>query len=110
MAGSSTSDFRCLISHNQRLIAADVSGKSGASLENRKSSISNSSQPASLSEDSDIPDVISLDKYDAGRAEAFGALCRIFSAKKTGEEILPLYMSRFYISLHHGLQIPEVRL
>ncbi|KAL0278957.1 UNVERIFIED_CONTAM: hypothetical protein PYX00_000621 [Menopon gallinae] len=85
--------------------------KSGASslAENRKSSISNSSQPASLSEESDIPDVISLDKYDAGRAEAFGALCRIFSAKKTGEEILPLYMSRFYISIHHGLQIPENR-
>ena len=42
--------------------------------------------------------------YDAGRAEACGALCRIFCSHRTGEEILALYLSRFYIVLHHGLQ------
>lgn len=39
---------------------------------------------------SDFPD-----NYEAGRAEACGTLCRIFCSKKTGEEILPAYLSRF---------------
>lgn len=77
-------------------------------LESRKSSLSGSSQPSSLSEEPEIPDAISMDKYGAGRAEALGALCRIFTAKKTGEEILPVYLARFYVSLQQGLQIPEV--
>ncbi|GCB61182.1 hypothetical protein scyTo_0009295 [Scyliorhinus torazame] len=34
------------------------------------------------------------DNYEAGRAEACGTLCRIFCSKKTGEEILPVYLSR----------------
>ena len=34
------------------------------------------------------------DNYEAGRAEACGTLCRIFCSKKTGEEILPAYLSR----------------
>lgn len=42
--------------------------------------------------------------YEAGRAEAIGALCRIFCAHKTGEDILPTYYSRFYISMYYGLQ------
>ncbi|XP_039256619.2 ral GTPase-activating protein subunit beta-like isoform X2 [Styela clava] len=43
------------------------------------------------------------DSYDAGRSEAFGTLCRIFSCKKTGEHILPVYLSRFYLTMSHGL-------
>lgn len=35
------------------------------------------------------------DNYEAGRAEACGTLCRIFCSKKTGEEILPAYLSRY---------------
>lgn len=36
----------------------------------------------------------SIGDYEGGRAEALGALCRIFCAKKTGEEILPVYLAR----------------
>ncbi|ERE71750.1 ral GTPase-activating protein subunit beta-like protein [Cricetulus griseus] len=42
------------------------------------------------------------DNYEAGRAEACGTLCRIFCSKKTGEEILPAYLSRFYMLLIQG--------
>uniref|UniRef100_A0A3P8YCL0 Ral GTPase-activating protein subunit beta n=1 Tax=Esox lucius TaxID=8010 RepID=A0A3P8YCL0_ESOLU len=47
------------------------------------------------------------DNYEAGRAEAGGTLCRIFCSKKTGEEILPVYLSRFYMVLIQGLQISD---
>ncbi|KAM9121056.1 ral GTPase-activating protein subunit beta isoform 4-T4 [Pangshura tecta] len=51
---------------------------------------------------SDFPD-----NYEAGRAEACGTLCRIFCSKKTGEDILPAYLSRFYMLLIQGLQIAD---
>lgn len=76
-------------------------------LDNRKGSLS-LSQPGSLSDEADIPPAITIDKYEAGRAEALGALCRIFCAKKTGEEILPVYLARFYLALQQGLHINEV--
>ncbi|XP_053568269.1 ral GTPase-activating protein subunit beta isoform X3 [Bombina bombina] len=47
------------------------------------------------------------ENYDAGRAEACGTLCRIFCSKKTGEEILSAYLSRFYMVLVQGLQIGD---
>ncbi|XP_043351486.1 ral GTPase-activating protein subunit beta isoform X9 [Dermochelys coriacea] len=47
------------------------------------------------------------DNYEAGRAEACGTLCRIFCSKKTGEDILPAYLSRFYMLLIQGLQIAD---
>ncbi|KAL4646238.1 ral GTPase-activating protein subunit beta-like isoform X10 [Arapaima gigas] len=47
------------------------------------------------------------DNYEAGRAEACGTVCRIFCSKKTGEEILPVYLSRFYMVLVQGLQITD---
>ncbi|XP_073166072.1 ral GTPase-activating protein subunit beta isoform X6 [Lepidochelys kempii] len=47
------------------------------------------------------------DNYEAGRAEACGMLCRIFCSKKTGEDILPAYLSRFYMLLIQGLQIAD---
>lgn len=37
------------------------------------------------------------ESYEAGRAEACGTLCRIFCSKKTGEEILPVYLSRYIL-------------
>ena len=46
--------------------------------------------------------------YERGRAEACGALCRIFCAHKTKEEILPVYYSRFYLVMYYGLQTAEV--
>ncbi|XP_064420531.1 ral GTPase-activating protein subunit beta [Latimeria chalumnae] len=47
------------------------------------------------------------DNYEAGRAEACGTLCRIICSKKTGEEILSVYLSRFYMVLIQGLQITD---
>ncbi|XP_025089592.1 ral GTPase-activating protein subunit beta-like isoform X4 [Pomacea canaliculata] len=45
--------------------------------------------------------------YEAGRAEACGALCRIFCAHKTKEHILPVYYTRFYLVMYYGLQTAE---
>ncbi|XP_046680687.1 ral GTPase-activating protein subunit beta isoform X3 [Homalodisca vitripennis] len=74
----------------------------------RKGSLS-LSQPGSLSEDPlEAPSCLSIDRYQAGRAEAIGALCRIFCAKKTGEEILPVYYARFYLTLQQCLRQVEV--
>lgn len=77
-------------------------------MDNRKGSLS-LSQPTSLSESTDVPSGLTIEKYESGRAEAIGALCRIFCAKKTGEEILPVYLARFYMALQQGLKIPETR-
>ncbi|XP_011343434.1 ral GTPase-activating protein subunit beta isoform X5 [Ooceraea biroi] len=66
--------------------------------------------PSSLQETvSDVPPTLCIDRYESGRAEALGALCRIFCAKKTGEEILPVYLARFYQAMYHGLKIDESR-
>lgn len=75
-------------------------------MDNQKGSLS---QPTSLSELVDSPASLTIDKFEAGRAEAIGALCRIFCAKKTGEEILPVYLARFYVAVDQGLKIPESR-
>lgn len=50
-----------------------------------------------------------LDGYESGRAEALGALCRIFCSKSTDEDILPQYLARFYVVLNNGLKIKDVR-
>jgi hypothetical protein len=81
---------------------------SSLQLDSRKASLS-LSQPGSLTDEADIPPALTIDKYEAGRAEAFGALCSIFCAKKTGEEILPVYLARFYLALQQGLHLKEVR-
>ncbi|XP_020285892.1 ral GTPase-activating protein subunit beta isoform X2 [Pseudomyrmex gracilis] len=66
--------------------------------------------PSSLQETvSDVPPTLGIDRYESGRAEALGALCRIFCAKKTGEEILPVYLARFYQAMYHGLKVDESR-
>ena len=48
------------------------------------------------------------DNYEAGRAEALGALCRIICAKKTKEDIQALYLSRFYLTMYYGLATDSV--
>lgn len=63
------------------------------------------SQPSSL--ESDMPNGLTIDKYESGKAESIGALCRIFCAKKTSEEILPVYLARFYMALQQGLKVHE---
>lgn len=67
------------------------------------------SQPGSLNESPELPASLTIDKYESGKAEAIGALCRVFCAKKTGEEILPVYLARFYLALQQGLKIPVNR-
>ncbi|TDH13706.1 hypothetical protein EPR50_G00032890 [Perca flavescens] len=47
------------------------------------------------------------ERWAAGRAEACGMLCRIFSCKKTAEDILSVYLSRFYLVLLRGIQVSE---
>lgn len=70
---------------------------------------SNTFQLNSLTDLSDLPPSLTIDKYESGRAEALGALCRIICAKKTGEEILPVYLARFYLALQQGLKISSDR-
>ena len=53
----------------------------------------------------DLPPSLTQDKFQSGRAEAIGALARIFGAKKTGEEILPSYLARFYLAVQQGLRV-----
>jgi len=77
-------------------------------MEHRKGSIS-LSQPNSLNDPQSLPPTLTIDKYESGRAEAIGTLCKIFCAKKTGEEILPVYLARFYMALQQCLKITESR-
>lgn len=66
------------------------------------------SQPSSLSSTEQMPDLppsLTIDKYEGGKAEALGTLCRIMCAKKTGEEILPVYLARFYLAVQQGLKL-----
>lgn len=51
----------------------------------------------------DVPAALSRGKFELGKAEALGALCRIFCHKKTNEDISPLYLARFYLALQKGL-------
>lgn len=51
----------------------------------------------------EIPSNLTLENFESGQAEAIGALCRIFCAKRSGEEILPVYLARFYLALQYGL-------
>lgn len=73
-------------------------------MESNKGSL-NYSQPGSLTELPDVPSNLTIDKYDGGKAEALGTLCRIMCSKKTGEEILPVYLARFYLAVQQGLKI-----
>lgn len=73
-------------------------------MDSRKGSIS-LSQPTSLNDALEAPPGLTIDRYESGRAEAIGALCRIFCAKKTGEEISPVYLARFYTAIHQGLKL-----
>lgn len=77
-------------------------------MDSSKSSLTYS-QPSSLSDFPDLPPCLTIDKFESGRAEALGTLCRVMCAKKTGEEILPVYLARFYLALQQGLKIGDTR-
>ncbi|XP_072237438.1 ral GTPase-activating protein subunit beta [Leuresthes tenuis] len=65
---------------------------------------------ALISRDSDLTsgrqdDVTMMsERWAEGQAEACGTLCRIFTCKKTSENILSVYLSRFYLVLLQSLQ------
>nr|XP_018899097.1 PREDICTED: ral GTPase-activating protein subunit beta isoform X2 [Bemisia tabaci] len=90
------------------MIAETASISSSGSTRKGSGSL-NLSQPNSLTEELDIPANLTSDRYQSGRAEALGALCRIFCSKKTGEEVHPLYLAKFYIALQQGLRISDNR-
>lgn len=82
-------------------------------------STASASQPNSLTDNvsesidsitSNSINALHYDRYMPGRAEAIGTLCRIFCSKKTSEEILPVYLARFYMAVYEGLHINEVKL
>ncbi|XP_064490063.1 ral GTPase-activating protein subunit beta-like isoform X2 [Ornithodoros turicata] len=88
--------------------------ESGDSAHSRTSSLleSTSSGPRStggggslpgMPDSIEIPPCLNAESFEAGQAEAAGALCRLFCSKRTGEEILPVYFARFYLSLRHVL-------
>ncbi|XP_034548760.1 ral GTPase-activating protein subunit beta-like [Notolabrus celidotus] len=67
---------------------------------------------ALVSRDPGLPgdhcDVIGMsERWAAGQAEACGTICRILTCKKTAEDILPVYLSRFYLVLQQSLKVPE---
>lgn len=74
----------------------------------KKTSLSYS-QSSSLSDMPSLPSNLMIDKFESGKAEALGTLCRIICSKKTGEEILPMYLARFYMAVQVGLKIPPNR-
>lgn len=47
-----------------------------------------------MTDSSEVPPSLTIDKYESGKAAALGTLCRIICSKKTGEEILPVYLAR----------------
>lgn len=77
-------------------------------MDSRKGSLS-LSQPSSLNESKDLPPEAIINKFESGRAEAIGAICRILCAKKTGEELSSVYLARCYMALQQGLKIAENR-
>lgn len=89
---------------------ADRSRASSVSVTSESSLHSSRPRSATVIE---LPDTCNnsapVDGYENGRAEALGALCRIFSSKCTDEDILPQYLARFYVVLNNGLKIKDVR-
>ncbi|XP_048586006.1 ral GTPase-activating protein subunit beta [Nematostella vectensis] len=52
-------------------------------------------------------EIMDEESFEPGRAEAYGALCRIFCSQPSGQEIRPVYLSRFYLSIATGLLYNE---
>lgn len=100
-----------------RSLGCWIPGSAESSVHSRSSSVLDSGgsgrggAPSSLPgvpEWIEVPPCLSAESFEAGQAEAVGALCRLFCAKRTGEEVLPVYFSRFYLALRHSLSNIEV--
>ncbi|XP_065567057.1 ral GTPase-activating protein subunit beta-like isoform X2 [Artemia franciscana] len=64
---------------------------------------------ASESDTPVTPPGLVIERFDLGRAEALGALCRIVCSKKTGEEIPSVYLARFCLAVQQALKSSEGR-
>lgn len=73
------------------------------------SNVSSRRESAS-SNQNDQQDFVAQSDLEAGQAEAIGALCRIFSSKRTSEEVSPVFLARFYLSIQYGLSLRGVRI
>ena len=83
---SSTGYFHCRLV----LLSTAVATQVGLELRRKGSHMSADSMVSNpLFDANEFPE-----SYESGRAEACGTLCRIFCSKKTGEDILPVYLSR----------------
>ena len=52
---------------------------------------------------------VKKNEFEPGTAQAFSILCRIFCHQRaSGQAILPVYLSRFYLTLAIGLCYGEV--
>lgn len=90
-------------------LITDRSRASSVSVTSETPMYSNRPRSATVIEFLDFPaPSLQPSGYENGQAEALGALCRIFSSKKADEDILPQYLARFYVVLHHGLKMKEV--
>lgn len=92
---------------------AQMEPRRPGSLHGESSAASSPGSSLSIGAETTVPTSVGLnkimdDRYETGRAEAIGALARIFCSKKTGEEILPVYLARFYLVMQHGLKVYEV--
>jgi hypothetical protein len=94
--------------------STSFAGRSLISLPKRRSSSDNALQhdgrkaSTSLELSPHIEDPISSSTFEAGRAEAFGALCRIFCQQKCAVPFNPVYLARFYHAMAQGLQYDKV--
>ena len=85
--------FEAAFIGNEDLMPANKNGLEGSEVRSEKSL--------------EMPPALSPGKFERGKAEAMGTLCRIFCNKKTNEEISPLYLARFYLALQKGLIMPK---
>ncbi len=58
-------------------------------------------------EKAEMPSNLTPSRFELGKAEALGALCRIFCHKKTNEDISPLYLARFYLAIQKGMSVQQ---
>lgn len=100
------------------LLDSDMATRGASPLDrSRASSVSISSEPSivigrprsATAMETFEPSTSSVTGYDNGRAQAIGTLCRMICSKKSDEELLPVYLARFFLALHCSLRLREVR-
>ena len=92
-----------------RMCTHTVKWREGGKEDSKRSTVFRSMVDLNASVDSTLtPPPEDLAQFEAGRAEALGALCAVFSSQPCGEPFLPVYLGWFYQCLSLGLQHEEV--